>query len=132
MRDGQTRELQRSHAGPQGFLSLYQVILVVVQGGAEGTEFDIANERVTLGRGNDADLKFEDPALSQVHLAFEATSEGMQLRDLQSTNGVRVNGAEVKCAELKHGDRIEAGGHAFQILLEERDPPTRIISFPEA
>ncbi len=131
MNDGKTREILSSQRGTDGFLSLHRVTLVVVQGGAEGTEFEIENERVTLGRGIDADLRFEDDTLSQIHMALEVAADLVRVRDLDSTNGVHVNGAEVKLADLKHGDRIEAGGYTFLILIDEREPQTRTIRYFE-
>ncbi len=131
MRDGQTRKLRKVAEGAEMFFRRHMAVLVMLRGGAEGSEFELDRERVTLGRGSEADLRFEDEGMSALHMAFETTSDEMMLKDLGSTNGVCLNGSPVREAVLKHGDRIEAGEHEFQLILEDRDPPTQIIRFPE-
>ena len=32
-----------------------------------------------------------------------------------------MNGIGIESAELAHGDRIQVGGHVFQILIERRE-----------
>ena len=46
--------------------------------------------------------------------------EGFRVRDIGSTNGIVVNGAQVQIAELKHGDRFELGDHIFEYRQELR------------
>ena len=64
------------------------------------------------------DASFDDPEMSQRHLRIEFTRGRFHAIDLDSTNGTRVNGTGVSSAELAHGDRIQAGAHVFQILIE--------------
>ena len=52
--------------------------------------------------------------------ALEFVDGGVRLRDLGSMNGILVNGAESKSAQLKNGDRIQLGEHQFQFVLEDR------------
>jgi pSer/pThr/pTyr-binding forkhead associated (FHA) protein len=99
--------------------------LVIVEGGAEGSEFELEGESCVVGRGPGVELVLDDPALSRKHAAFERTAEGHRVRDLGSTNGVRVNGAPVRAADLKHGDRIELGEHVLQYLVETRERAPR-------
>ena len=73
------------------------------------------------GRGPDVDAGFDDPEMSQHHLRIEFSRGRFHAIDLDSTNGTRVNGVGIESAELAHGDRIEAGGHVFQILIERRE-----------
>lgn len=121
MQDGHTRKLARSE--PQilnAFLQRFRACLVIVEGPAAGTEFSLDSDRIYIGRGPAADLCLDDAAISQEHAALELTEEGFRVRDLGSTNGVHVNGGAVLAAELKHGDRLQLGGHALQYLVEER------------
>ena len=125
MRDGATRKMVRQGGGSNGFNERYRATLVVVAGGAEGTEVELEAERVVLGRGPSVDFAVDDTSVSQQHLALELTAEGYRARDLKSTNGTRVNGAAITCADLKHGDRIEMGDHAFQYVVESRQSGPR-------
>ena len=133
MRDGRTRRLAPPQAAGEGSCEDYQarfkVCLVVLQGRGEGSEFEIEGERVVLGRGGQAELQFDDRAMSKEHAALEFAGRGYRVRDLGSSNGTRLNGAEVRLAELKHGDRLQLGEHVLQLVVEprRRPPPTYVI-----
>jgi pSer/pThr/pTyr-binding forkhead associated (FHA) protein len=132
MKDGLTRKLVDSlDELPQDeFFDCNRVTLVVASGMAAGSEFLIETPRFCVGRGPDVDLAFADDAMSSQHAMLELAESGFRVRDLASTNGVRVNGAEVLSADLKHGDRIELGGHELRFLHEKasREPKTFVIS----
>jgi pSer/pThr/pTyr-binding forkhead associated (FHA) protein len=53
-------------------------------------------------------------------VAFELTSEGFQVLDLGSTNGILVNDQPVDAVLLQHGDRIALGQLTFQYVVQER------------
>jgi pSer/pThr/pTyr-binding forkhead associated (FHA) protein len=122
MADRATRKISK----PEREAKLRQrASLVIVEGGAEGSEFALERERCVVGRGPGVDLALEDTAMSRQHAAFERTASGWRVRDLGSTNGLRVNGAPTQVADLKHGDRVELGEHVLQYLVEARDPGPR-------
>ena len=121
MQDGQTRKIKRSELEGQIFLKRFHVTLVVVQGPESGTEHVLDSDSVTIGRGPDADICFDDSAMSKQHAALELTPEGYLVRDMGSTNGPSVNGSRVMAADLKHGDRIGLGEHTLQYLAERRE-----------
>lgn len=69
--------------------------------------------RTIVGR-QDADLTVDDPALSGHHFAIDCPEKGQFLiRDLESTNGTRVNGQPIQTSPLQSGDTIEAGQTTF-------------------
>jgi pSer/pThr/pTyr-binding forkhead associated (FHA) protein len=121
MRDGSTVRTEVEDEAGVG----WSATLVEVAGGAEGNEHPIDGERIVVGRGPDVDLAFDDAEMSAQHAAFEQTRGGLCVTDLESTNGLRVNGERVATRALSHGDRIEIGGHAFELLLEKREKPPR-------
>jgi pSer/pThr/pTyr-binding forkhead associated (FHA) protein len=106
-------------AGNDGF-DRYTASLIVVAGDSTGEEHVVARPDWLVGRGPDVDAGFDDPEMSQHHLRIEFAGGRFHAIDLDSTNGTRVNGIGIASAELAHGDRIEAGGHVFQILIERR------------
>ena len=134
MRDGLTRRLAASDRddGFTRFLAESRASLVVLEGGVAGAEHEIECPRTTLGRGPGVDLAFADPAMSKVHACVEWASDGLRLRDLGSMNGVRVNGAAIQVAELKHGDHFQLGEHVFQLVLEKRRREPRAYLLPDA
>lgn len=66
-----------------------------------------------IGRGTSADLRINDPGISRQHAEIKVSGSGDDLQvtivDLDSTNGIIVNGQRVPQASLSEGSRIEIG-----------------------
>ena len=124
MQDGHTRKLVRSQVEQSLFLARNRASLVVIEGRAAGTEYVVDDPSITMGRGPGVDLVFDDDAMSRQHAALELGKDGFAVRDMGSTNGLKVNGSQVMAADLKHGDRIEMGEHVLQYILERRERVT--------
>jgi len=133
MANAETRKVLRpaTPCGPEAFLARYKAVLVMVSGGAAGTEYELDRPELILGRGPGVEVTFDDDTMSRAHAAFDLTEDGFRIRDLASTNGVLLNGKPVQMAELKHGDRIELGAHVFQYIVEERAAEANTYVIPE-
>jgi pSer/pThr/pTyr-binding forkhead associated (FHA) protein len=134
MRDGRTRKLSVGERQPDftRFLAETRAVIVVLEGPAAGSEYEIEGPRSAIGRGPGVDFAFADPAMSKEHACVEWAAGTLRLRDLGSMNGSRVNGAEVQVADLKHGDRFQLGEHVFQLVLEPRRREPRTYVLPDA
>ncbi len=134
MDDVRTQVLSRpgEGGGKSRFLSSHQVSIVVVGGGCQGDEHLLKDRVISLGRGPGVDLAFDDSSMSRQHAVLELAESGFRIRDLGSTNGVRVNDKAVQAAELKHGDRFSLGEHTFQYVVESREPTTPTYRLPES
>ena len=132
MHDGKTRqvEIQESEV-KESFLDRHQASITILRGPAAGTEYALDRKRAILGRSPDADIQIHDPSISTEHAAIELDADGFGIRDLASTNGVRINGANVLASALKHGDRIQLGECEVQYILEERARQARTWSVDE-
>ncbi len=62
-----------------------------------------------IGRGEDADLVLDDAAVSRHHAAIRRAGSGRVVFDLDSANGVYVNGRRAHFARLHDGDRLAIG-----------------------
>ena len=62
-----------------------------------------------IGRSDDNELVLLDPAVSRYHAAIRPSDQGYVIFDLDSSNGVRVNGEAVRFARLADGDEIQVG-----------------------
>ncbi len=91
------------------YLDRHSVSVEFLRGAVTRGEFPISQQRITLGRGPGVDLALEAGGLAREHAVIEFWGEAFVLRDVDTTHPVRVNGGEVRCAELKDGDRIELG-----------------------
>lgn len=120
MKDGRTKMVKRSveTGGTDRYLATHRVTLIIEQGPAVGEEHVLESGKVVVGRGPGVDFAVADDAMSSEHVAFELQGDGFRARDLGSTNGMRVNGAEVLMADLKHGDSIEVGNAVLRYLVE--------------
>ena len=64
----------------------------------------------TLGRAAGADFIVDAALVSRVHCRFTATADGgLEVRDLESTNGTFVNGQRTEVARLVPGDKVQIG-----------------------
>lgn len=81
-------------------------------------EFEIIDTEVHMGRELDNTLRLPDPSISRHHCVIRKVGGGFEIQDLQSSNGVLVNGNRVQSSPLRDGDRITLG----QVQLTFQDP----------
>jgi hypothetical protein len=78
-----------------------------------GTRHPLQPPGLVIGRGTEADLRINDPGISRRHAQIRVNTAGPGLQidivDLDSTNGIVVNGQRVQHAVLQEGSRIEIG-----------------------
>ena len=75
-----------------------------------GDKLYLTSSISTLGRSEDADIVLDDPSVSRRHATISVTGNGaLQIVDLNSLNGVLVNGERVTSAEFKAGDTLQLG-----------------------
>ena len=70
-------------------------------------------------------MRLADPGVSDRHAQIERRADGYYLRDLDSANGVRVNGTRVTEQRLTGGDEIELGAVGFKFEIIHEPPPER-------
>jgi len=82
---------------------------------------------LVMGRHRSADIRLPLPDVSRRHcrLAFTPAA-GWRVIDMDSLNGISVNGERVTVAELRPGDHLSVGGFSFEI-----DLPDERLSDPE-
>jgi hypothetical protein len=69
----------------------------------------VDKRRVVLGRSRDCDIQVEDPNVSRRHAELRQEGAAYWVVDLDSTNGIEVNGRRVKRAKLEPGDTFTVG-----------------------
>ncbi|MET3493834.1 FHA domain-containing protein [Variovorax boronicumulans] len=70
----------------------------------------LAKDRTTLGRRAYNDIVIDNLAVSGEHAVLHMIDGGVQIEDLNSTNGTYVNAQAVQKQALKDNDVIEVGG----------------------
>jgi hypothetical protein len=72
-----------------------------------------------LGRSREADVQVEDQNVSRKHAELRPSGASWTVRDLGSTNGVKVNGRRIQGAQsLRSGDTITLGTSDIVFELE--------------
>ena len=90
----------------------------------------VVRERMTVGRDPGCDISDGDPRLSRRHAEFLAGASGLVVRDLDSRNGVRVNGRLVREATLSPGDLVEIAHLAVRFLDDSPEEPAGVALPP--
>jgi hypothetical protein len=74
-----------------------------------GTKHEVTERRVVLGRSKDCDIQVPDPNVSRRHAEVRQEGATYWLHDLDSTNGIEVDGERVKRLKLEDGTRFTIG-----------------------
>jgi|Deesub1362A_J573_1020465.scaffolds.fasta_scaffold01248_3 CRP-like cAMP-binding protein len=98
--------------------------LVVEEGLAKEKVFFL-EERLTIGRGRNNDVKLLDPSVSRNHAVVFRIGPHVLVEDLGSRNGTFVNGERVRKSLLAHGDRLRVGNMTMRFYQQEISPKER-------
>lgn len=83
--------------------------LFVIQGYDQGNRFALDDETATIGRDASNKIRLRDAEVSRRHAEIRRDVDGRTLVDLESSNGVYVNGRRIKTRRLLNGDQIQIG-----------------------
>lgn len=97
---------------------MFDLVLRIYEAGGGSHEVVVDGDRVTFGRGSDAEHRFEDSGLSRLHATIYRDGDRVWIVDENSSNGTFVNGTEVAESgmPLEDGDTI-AIGHETEIVV---------------
>ena len=104
----------RAHRGPEMPLT-DTPSLVGIQGLVAGGTFGLTGGSVTVGRDGENEIVLAENTVSRYHARIIQDGSGQfVLTDLESANGVFVNGTRVQRAMLTHGDEVKIGDNYFR------------------
>jgi hypothetical protein len=78
----------------------------------------VLGRRTTIGRTPDNDLQIDAECISRHHAVVLFTNDATVIEDLNSTNGVFVNGNKVNRCTLAEGDTVTIGVTTFRFALK--------------
>jgi pSer/pThr/pTyr-binding forkhead associated (FHA) protein len=95
-------------------------------------DLELAEGQFAVGRNASCQLALDDPLVSRRHAVFTIDAEAVFVEDLQSRNGVLVNGVRIEGpVELLVGDRILIGSQEVTLFIanetEDRIPAARAL-----
>ncbi len=68
-----------------------------------------------FGRHEECDIQLNSKKVSRRHCCLAQVGDYLVIRDLGSTNGVRVNGEKVAEGKLQPGDELQIGNFKYQV-----------------
>ena len=84
----------------------------------DGKTKRVDKRRILLGRSRECDIQVEDPNVSRRHAELRQEGASYWIVDLESTNGIEVNGRRVKRAKLDSGDSFTVGSTEITFTTE--------------
>jgi len=103
---GPDRPMSDSGVTPAGS----RAYLEIIDGDGKGHMITIGNRGVTIGAGSRNHLVLDDPFVSRQHCRVDRSDSSYSVRDMGSTNGIRVDGEDVSEAPMTDGTRLQVGG----------------------
>jgi hypothetical protein len=93
--------------------------LILSMDGAVIKEYPLNKERMTIGRKEHNDIAIDNLAVSGEHAAIVTILHDSFLEDLDSTNGLQVNGKPTKKHFLQNNDVIEIGKYKLKYITDQ-------------
>lgn len=81
-----------------------------------------------VGRHEECDIQLNSRKVSRKHCVIAQVGETLIVRDLGSTNGIRVNGDKVENGRLRTGDELTIGNFRYRVHV---DQPREVIGLPK-
>jgi hypothetical protein len=95
----------------------------------EGKTFELTGPEITVGRIADNKIQIEHASVSGHHAVFKLDQLDYVVKDLESTNGTRINGERISQQKLRRNDILRLGN--IELLYDsEHQPPGRPMPQP--
>ncbi|MDP9087803.1 MAG: FHA domain-containing protein [Pseudomonadota bacterium] len=91
--------------------------LVVSVGDKTLATWPLRPGRVSIGRAPDNEFRLDTRVVSRHHCQVTTVNSVSTVEDLESINGISVNGKVTKRHVLQHADQIQLGDHTLTYLL---------------
>lgn len=103
-----------------------RVAITVPEKNAQPYRFQLDRELVTLGRGSDNDIAIDSGSVSVKHAEMRRVGGGYILRDLGSTNGIKLDDQRCEEISLRHGISLKLGDVTFDFTLTDEEQDTLV------
>lgn len=80
-----------------------------VRGPGAPAELMLEKDETVIGRSDEADIRIDSKLLSRQHAVFRKNGPQVRVEDLDSSNGLYLNGTKAHAADLYEGDTVQIG-----------------------
>lgn len=81
----------------------------VIGGPDQGQLFELTDDRIVVGTDESCEVTLTDPTVSRQHIEIVPVATGYRIRDLDSLNGVRLDGIRLEGAVVKQPVTLHLG-----------------------
>jgi predicted component of type VI protein secretion system len=92
---------------------------------SEGPSILLDKPILLIGRHQECDIQIPSRKISRRHCCIAQVNDHLVVRDLCSTNGVRINGVRVMEGHLKAGDELTIGNFRYELRWNAEEPGPR-------
>jgi pSer/pThr/pTyr-binding forkhead associated (FHA) protein len=85
----------------------------------QGPDITLDRPMIVVGRHPDCDARLDSLRVSRRHCCMTRENDQVVVRDLGSTNGIRINGARVEAGRLSPGDELSIAHFRYRLEGEE-------------
>lgn len=83
-----------------------------------GDPIPLLKAALLIGRRESADIVLRFPNVSGHHCELSLEAGYWTIKDLRSSNGIKVNGSRVTEQKLRPGDKLSIAKHDFEIVFD--------------
>jgi predicted component of type VI protein secretion system len=83
-----------------------------------GPSFLLDKPILLVGRHPECDIQIDSRKISRRHCCIAEVNNYLVIRDLGSTNGIRINGARLVEGRLKDGDELTIAGFRYRVTWD--------------
>jgi len=92
--------------------------IIGMSGDVKGKTYPLDRDVLSIGRSKDNTLVLDNPTVSGHHCSISRDGDRFVLKDLESTNGTRLNAKDVSESKLRPKDLIQVGSVEFMFDAE--------------
>lgn len=90
-------------------ISPEKYLIEIVDGPDRGAKFQVLSGQIKIGRGEENDIVLNDPRCSREHAVITISPQAIFIEDLNSQNGITVDGQKSPRSFLTNGSRVSLG-----------------------
>lgn len=97
----------------------------------EGPNILLDKPILLLGRHPECDIQIESRKISRRHCCIAQVEDYLTVRDLGSTNGIRINGVRVQEGRLKPNDELTIGNSRYRVRWDGGEGDNEPANLPQ-